>query len=93
MRTIEYSNQFKRDYKREMKGRHAAYLERELQIVIDILAHGQPFLSRHRDHALAGNWRDCRDCHLRPDLVLIYSFHTPEVVELLRLGSHSELFG
>lgn len=92
MRTIDYSNQFKRDYKREQRGRHAAHLERELQTVIDALTHAQPFLPRHRDHALTGTWQDCRDCHLRPDLVLIYRFSASDLIELVRLGSHGELF-
>jgi mRNA interferase YafQ len=44
-----------------------------------------------RDHALIGNWKDCRDCHIKPDLVLIYRKPDADTLELIRLGSHSEL--
>jgi mRNA interferase YafQ len=46
---------------------------------------------RLRDHALAGEWKDYRDCHIRPDLVLIYRVPDGERLELVRLGSHSQL--
>jgi len=46
-----------------------------------------------RDHALAGQWKDFRDCHIRPDLVLIYARFGDKLLSLARLGSHSELFG
>jgi mRNA interferase YafQ len=91
MRTISWSNPFQRDYRRIKKGRYGPILDEELRMVTDALAVGQPLEPRHRDHALIGNWLACRDCHLRPDLVLIYRV-TPDSVEFLRLGSHSDLF-
>ena len=48
---------------------------------------------RMRDHALGGQWKDFRDCHVRPDLVLIYCKSGDDLLSLARLGSHSELFG
>jgi len=50
-----------------------------------------PLEPRHRDHALTGNFQGLRDCHIRPDLVLIYAKPSPEILHLVRLGSHSEL--
>ena len=44
-----------------------------------------------RDHSLVGNWKDHRDCHIKPDLVLIYRKTEPDILELVRLGSHNEL--
>jgi len=46
---------------------------------------------QHRDHALIGEWKDHRDCHVKPDLVLIYQKPDANVLRLVRLGSHSEL--
>ena len=46
---------------------------------------------RYRDHALVGDWSDHRDCHIRPDLILIYRKPDAEHLDLVRLGSHSEL--
>ena len=39
-----------------------------------------------------GEWADNRDCHIRPDLILIYRKPDADRLELVRLGSHSELF-
>jgi mRNA interferase YafQ len=50
-----------------------------------------PLPTSYRDHALAGNWQDHRDCHIKPDLVLIYRKPAPQTLQLVRLGSHSEL--
>ena len=56
-----------------------------------ILAVDGVLADRYRDHALVGSWAGYRDCHLRPDLVLIYRKPDDNTLELVRLGSHSEL--
>ncbi|MDZ7910104.1 MAG: type II toxin-antitoxin system YafQ family toxin [Gemmobacter sp.] len=91
MRKIENTGQFKRDYKREAKGLHRATLDAELMPVIEALACDQPLQPRYRDHALTGDWKDHRDCHVKPDLVLIYRKPDELLLQLVRLGSHSEL--
>jgi mRNA interferase YafQ len=91
MRTPDYTGQFKRDYKREKKGQHRVTLDAELHAVLSDLLDDQPLQPRHRDHALTGEWKDHRDCHVRPDLVLIYRKPNDTVLQLVRLGSHSEL--
>lgn len=91
MRTIERTGQFKRDYKREKKGQHRVTLDADLFPVIEALANDDPLEPRHRDHALTGDWRDHRDCHVRPDLVLIYRKPDDDTLQLVRLGSHAEL--
>ena len=91
MRKIEPTGQFRRDYKREAKGQHRATLDADLVPVLEALASDQPLELRHRDHALTGEWKDHRDCHVKPDLVLIYRKPDDNVLQLVRLGSHSEL--
>jgi mRNA interferase YafQ len=91
MRTIERTGQFKRDYKRESKGRHRATLDADLLGVLALLLSDQPLEVRHRDHALTGDWRDFRDCHVKPDLVLIHRKPDEDTLQLVRLGSHAEL--
>lgn len=91
MRRIERTGQFKRDYKREVKGQHRATLEVDLLAVVKALATDQSLVARYHDHALTGDWRDHRDCHVKPDLVLIYRKPDLESLQLVRLGSHSEL--
>ena len=91
MRTPEYTGRFKRDYRREGKGQHRATLDAELRAVLSALLADEPLAPRHRDHALTGEWKDHRDCHVKPDLVLIYQKPDAESLRLVRLGSHAEL--
>ncbi|GIL01087.1 MAG: hypothetical protein BroJett030_09860 [Alphaproteobacteria bacterium] len=91
MRRIEWTRRFAKDYKREKKGRHRTKLDMELGAVVVLLADDRSLDERHRDHALTGNWKDHRDCHIRPDLVLIYCKPDGKTLRLVRLGSHSEL--
>lgn len=91
MRRIELTTQFKRDYKREAKGQYRAVLDSELKPVLQALANDQGLELRHRDHALIGEWKDHRDCHVKPDLILIYRKPDEERLQLVRLGSHAEL--
>lgn len=91
MREISYTRRFKRDYKREKSGRHGKSLNAALMAVVNLLVADEPLPRRNFDHALTGEWSDHRDCHIRPDLVLIYRKPDAETLELVRLGSHSEL--
>ncbi len=91
MRTIEQTGQFKRDYKREAKGPHRQTLFDDFTCIVSALAGNQALADRHHDHALTGDWKDHRDCHVKPDLVLIYRKPDEAVLQLVRLGSHSEL--
>jgi mRNA interferase YafQ len=93
MRTIERSSTFKRDYKREAKGQHRNILDASLSSVLVALANDQPLAPRHRDHDLSGDWAGYRECHVKPDLLLIYRKSEEDLLRLARLGSHSELFG
>jgi mRNA interferase YafQ len=91
MRTIERTSQFKRDYKRETKGPYRATLETAFIKVVLTLANDRPLSAKYHDHLLVGDWKDFRDCHIKPDLVMIYRKLKPEVLQLVRLGSHSAL--
>lgn len=94
MRTIKYTSAFKKDYKREKKGQHRNTVDTELQTVLELLQADEPLPEKYHDHALVSNWVGHRDCHIKPDLVLIYK-KTEEgellILKLVRLGSHSEL--
>lgn len=88
MREIVHTSQFKRDFK---KLRLSDQDEARLLEVIDALIDDKPIPVRYRDHGLTGNWIGYRECHLKPDILLIYK---PEgnVVKFMRIGSHSSLF-
>jgi mRNA interferase YafQ len=90
-RKIEITKKFKQDYKRESKGHHRKTLEYDLKKVLTALSNDKPLDSKNRDHALTGNWKDHRDCHIKPDLVLIYRKPDKNRLQLIRLGSHSQI--
>jgi mRNA interferase YafQ len=93
MRRIERTNAFRSDFKREKRGQHRRDLDAVLTFAVSLLADDKPLPERDHDHALGGDWRDHRECHLKPDLLLIYRKPDAEVLQLVRLGSHSELVG
>lgn len=102
LRDVVITSQFKRDVKRELKGVHRSILREELQAVVDMLADDIPLPARMVDHPLGGTSKHHRDCHVRPDLVLIYRKSAAAKVKppgrpdkpklhLVHIGSHSEL--
>lgn len=91
MRTISYGSRFKKDFKRESRGLYGRSLVADLKTVTDILGVDQPLPPRYTDHALTGQWLGDRDCHIKPDLVLIYRKPDERTLQLVRLGSHGEL--
>ncbi|KKZ19033.1 addiction module antitoxin [Serratia marcescens] len=93
MRTIDRSAAFKRDYKREAKGKYRTTLDTLIRSVLLALATDQALDAHFRDHDLSGNWAGYRECHIKPDLLLIYRKPDADTLRLARLGSHSELFG
>jgi mRNA interferase YafQ len=88
MRRIIRKSQFKRDFKKLRSSNRDIDL---LKTAIRKLAAGEELPARFRDHALAGNYLNCRECHLSGDWLLIYQ-RDAEYLILIRTGSHSELF-
>lgn len=86
------STKFKKDLKRIVKqGKNRELIDD----VIEILQRQEPLPSKNRDHALVGDYKGYRECHITPDWLLIYRVTNNNYVELLELtrtGSHSELF-
>ena len=84
------TGQFKRDLKRIQK----RDLELELlKNVIRLLLEEQTLDEKYRDHALTGNYRGFRECHIQPDWLLIYAIdHNELILTASRTGSHSDLF-
>ncbi len=91
MRQLESTHAFKRDIKRELAGKYKLAVTTDLPAVVRQLQLDEPLAERLRDHALTGQWSDHRDCHIKPDLVLIYRKPDQTSLQLVRLGSHSAL--
>jgi len=92
MREIELTKQFKRDYKKiSITPRHRD-VDSVLNPAMTKLALDLPLEHRLHDHPLSGDYAHHRECHLKPDLLLIYRKPDDATLRLVRLGSHSELF-
>jgi mRNA interferase YafQ len=94
MRKINWARQFKRDYKKlQFSPRYRNDLGTVLPAVLDKLVVDRELDPKLKDHALTGEMAGFRECHLRPDLLLVYAkAEDPPSLKLMRLGSHSELF-
>ena len=65
----------------------------ELTAVIDLLLEQSPLPDQYHDHPLFGNYSGFRECHVRPDWLLIYTIHSERLVlTCMRTGTHSDLF-
>lgn len=91
MRRIERTEAFKKDYQRAVATPKHRDLPNLLPAVIALLATDTLLPEKYVDHPLRGEWKDFRDCHVKPDLVLIYRKPGSDTLQLVRLGSHSEL--
>jgi mRNA interferase YafQ len=88
MLIVETTTQFRKEVKKAAKsGRKTD----KLKSIIKKLEVEESPPPKNRDHALKGNYVDCRECHIEPDWLLIYMIDG-DVLRLIRTGSHSELF-
>lgn len=86
----EYTKQFNRDIKKIKKQNHD--LEEYKQVIKDLI-NEIPLDCKYKDHNLVGNYNNHRECHIKPDWLLIYKILKEEkIIKFIRTGSHSELF-
>ena len=80
-------------FKTEVKKIKNAKDKAELKIVLDTLLAEKILEAKYQDHALNGNYKNYRECHIKPDLLLIYKIEKKELVlYAVHIGSHSDLF-
>ncbi len=85
MRKIERTTAFKRDFKREMRGQYGPTLDQRLAVILAPLSNNVSLPESCRDHALSGEWSGHRECHVRPDLLLVYEKPDKDTLLLERL--------
>ena len=90
MKRLFASTQYKKDYKRF---RNNPQKVAALKVVLDMLSNEQPIPSEYLPHQLQGKYKGCIECHVQGDFLLIWFDPKSNIIELVRLGSHSELFG
>ncbi len=91
MLKIAQHTKFKSDSRKLIRsGTFSEKDEKTLFDIIQLLAQGKDLDKKYRDHPLIGNWNKCRECHVKPDLLLIYQVDG-DTLKLIRIGSHSQL--
>ena len=101
MRSVIKTHAYKRDFTQESSGKNRTALTNDLPDVIAMLAADTVIPAKYRDHMLTGNWAQHGECHIKPDLLLVYmkigettdsDEEESGELRLVRLGSHSKLF-
>lgn len=90
MLPIHHSKQYRKSYKR--LARSGAFDSVEVNKVINTLASGKKLSEAYKDRSLSGGFLGYRECHIRPDLVIIYKLIEGELLVITDIGSHSEMF-
>ena len=86
---LDFTTSFSKDLKRIKKRGYDLSLMNE---VVNLLKNGEPLPEKYKDHALTGNWKGFRDCHIQPDWILVYRVYQNKLLLVLsRTGTHSDL--
>ncbi len=87
---IRPTTRFQKDLKAAQKRGYDMSL---IKNVVYLLAQGETLDSKYKDHSLSGSYEGCRECHIKPDWLLIYEIYEEELIlYLTRTGTHSDLF-
>ncbi|MDE7419293.1 MAG: type II toxin-antitoxin system YafQ family toxin [Muribaculaceae bacterium] len=90
MKILKPSTQYKKDFKRILNNPNKLSA---LRVVLDKLQYEQPIPPENKPHMLTGDYAGCMECHIEGDFLLIWIDPNTDKIGLVRLGSHSELFG
>jgi mRNA interferase YafQ len=90
MKDFKTSTQYRKDLKRY---KHKPQMLTALKEVLKMLRNEQPIPAKYKPHMLLGEYKDCMECLIEGDFLLIWVDETNNIIEFVRLGSHSELFG
>ena len=89
MKKLQPTTQFKKDYKKIKNNPNKV---KDLQEILEMLKNEQPIPAEYKPHMLLGEYKGCMECHIQNDFLLIWIDDVNDIIELVRLGSHSELF-
>ena len=92
MRTIESATVFRKELKKLKAHPDHGNLHELLEAVLELLLIDKPLPIKNRDHPLTGPYKGFRDCHIKPDVVLIHRKPNKNTPWLARIGTHSEVF-
>lgn len=89
MKKLQPTTQFRKDYKRIKNNPKKVKVLKE---VLEMLKNEQSLPAEYYPHMLHGDYKGCMECHIQGDFLLIWIDEENNIIELVRLGSHSELF-
>jgi len=89
MKKLQPTTQYKKDLKRYKNNPQKLA---DLKEVLKMLQNEQPIPVDYLPHPLSGKYKSCLECHINGDFLLIWYDKNRDIIELVRLGSHSELF-
>ncbi len=90
MKELHYSTKAKKDLK---KYRNNLLRMKKFHEVLDMLVNKIELPEKFKPHKLTGQYKGCMECHIEGDFLLIWIDQNSNIIEILRLGTHSELFG
>lgn len=90
MKVLQPTTQYRKDLKRY---RNQPKKLEALKEILNKLMNEEPIPDKYYPHHLYGDYKGCMECHIQGDFLLIWFDEETDVIELVRLGSHSELFG
>jgi mRNA interferase YafQ len=91
VRTISIHTTFKKEFNKFKKNLSFEELDIFYSEIISNLKNDIPLAEKYRDHQLTGNYKNFRECHVKPDLLLVYTKIDNKLI-LARFNSHSEIF-
>ena len=89
MKELKITSQFKKDIKRY---KNQPDRIDKLKVVLRCLQQEEPIPQEYKPHRLLGEYKDCMECHIESDTLLIWLDENMGIVKLIRFGTHSELF-
>ena len=89
MKKLQPTTQYRKDLK---KYKNQPKKLKALKEVLEMLSNEQPIPADYRPHMLIGQYKGCMECHIQGDFLLVWYDKEHDIIELVRLGSHSELF-
>jgi len=90
MKLLQPTTQYRKDLKRYKN--QPSKLQALAEVLV-MLKNERPIPAEYKPHMLHGDYRGCLECHIQGDFLLIWIDDTSDVIQLVRVGSHSELFG
>ena len=94
MYELAFGKSFRKSIKRLVQSKDSDVIKERMTVIIEGLRQGKILEPKYKDHALHGAFVGYKECHIKPDVLLLYEIDEQMLmITLVNIGSHSELFG